>query len=108
MDAIFARGFGSRNLFTNSFRAAYMQDLVAHPSDPRFGLRIDARANDLSGFTPKAPVFLCGGAKDSTVSYANDTAAMARNCRGWDRTGCWCWTWTRARPAPAIRTSPRS
>ena len=55
---------------------------MAHPSDPRFGLRIDARANDLSGFTPKAPVFLCGGAKDSTVSYANDTAAMARNWSG--------------------------
>jgi alpha/beta superfamily hydrolase len=77
MDAVFARGFGSNNLFTNSFRLAYLQDLLARPSDPRFGLRLDARVNDLRGFTPKAPVMLCGGSGDATVSFAN-TVAMAR------------------------------
>jgi hypothetical protein len=77
MDAIFARGFGSGNLFTNSFRAAYLQDLITHPDNPAFGLRIDAKANDLRGFTPKAPVFLCGGSQDATVSYPNNTGALA-------------------------------
>jgi hypothetical protein len=84
MDAVFARGFGGGNLFTNSFRLAYIQDLLAHPSDPAFGLRIDAKANDLRGFVPKAPVFLCGGAQDATVSYATNTLAMAQ---GWSALG---------------------
>lgn len=77
MDAVFARGFGSGNLFTNSFRAAYLQDMVTHPDNPAFGLRVDAKANDLRGFTPKAPVFLCGGAQDATVSYSSNTGAFA-------------------------------
>ncbi|MDB5946330.1 MAG: hypothetical protein JWQ33_1356 [Ramlibacter sp.] len=82
MDSIYARGFGSGNLFTNSFRAAYLQDLLTHPDDPTFGLRIDAKANDLRGFTPKAPVFLCGGEKDATVSYPNNTGALAQAWSG--------------------------
>jgi hypothetical protein len=82
MDAVFAHGFGAGNLFTNSFRLAYLQDLLAHPADPTFGLRVDAKANDLRGFTPQAPVFLCGGEKDATVSYANNTAAMAQAWSG--------------------------
>ncbi len=82
MDAVYARGFGAGNLFTNSFRAAYLQDLVTRPADPAFGLRADARSNDLSGFTPKAPVFLCGGEKDATVSYVNNTAAQAGKWSG--------------------------
>ena len=82
MDAIFARGFGPGNLFTNSFRLAYLQDLIAHPNDPAFGLRIDAKANDLRGFTPKAPVMLCGGSGDATVSYATNTLATAQAWSG--------------------------
>lgn len=82
MDSVFARGFGNGNLFTNSFRAAYLQDLLTHPSDPTSGLRIDARANDLRGFTPKAPVFLCGGEQDATVSFANNTLALAQAWSG--------------------------
>lgn len=76
MDAIFARGFGAGNLFTNSFRLAYLQDLIAHPVDPQFGLRIDAKANDLRGFTPRAPVFLCGGSHDATVSFQTNSLAL--------------------------------
>ena len=79
MDAIFARGFGAGNLFTNSFRLAYLQDLLAHPADPQFGLRVDAKANDLRGFTPKAPVFLCGGSHDATVSFTNNALALSRD-----------------------------
>lgn len=82
MDAVFARGFGAANLFTNSFRLAFLQDLIANPANPSFGLRVDARANDLRGFTPKAPVMLCGGEKDGTVSYANNTLAMAQAWSG--------------------------
>ena len=82
MDAVFARGFGAGNLFTNSFRLAYLQDLFANPANPAFGLRADAKLNDLRGFTPKAPVMLCGGEKDATVTYANNTAALARDWAG--------------------------
>ena len=81
MDAIFARGFGAGNLFTNSFRLAYLQDLLAHPSDPSFGLRVNARANDLRGFTPRAPVFLCGGSHDATVSF-NNALTLSRDWAG--------------------------
>jgi hypothetical protein len=82
MDAIFARGFGTGNLFTSSFRLAYLQDLIAHPGNPAFGLRVDAKANDLRGFTPKAPVFLCGGSQDATVSFATNSLAMSQAWAG--------------------------
>lgn len=82
MDATFARGFGAGNLFTNSFRLAYLQDLIAHPVDPQFGLRIDAKANDLRGFTPKAPVFLCGGSHDATVSFQTNSLALSQAYAG--------------------------
>ena len=78
MDAIFARGFGGGNLFTNSYRLAYLQDLIANPTDPKSGLRIDAKANDLRGFTPKAQILLCGGGEDATVSFATNTGAVAQ------------------------------
>jgi hypothetical protein len=76
MDSVFAHGFGPFNLFSNSFRAAYLQDLIAHPNDPAFGLRIDAKANDLRGFVPKAPVLLCGGVDDATVSFSTNTLGL--------------------------------
>ena len=82
MDAVFARGFGAGNLFTNTFRLAYLQDLLAHPFDPGFGLRIDAKANDLRGFTPQAPVFLCGGSRDATVSFETNSLALGRAFAG--------------------------
>ena len=78
MDRVFERGFGAGNLFTNSFRLAYLQDLLARPFDPAFGLRVDARANDLRGFAPRSPILLCGGAEDATVSFANNTGALAQ------------------------------
>ena len=86
MDAVFARGFGTGNLFTNGARLAYLQDLLARPADPAHGLRIDARANDLRGWTPRSPMLMCGGAQDATVSFATNTGGMdpvwevARNC----------------------------
>ena len=68
--------------FTNTFRLAYLQDLLAHPFDPGFGLRIDAKANDLRGFTPQAPVFLCGGSRDATVSFETNSLALGRAFAG--------------------------
>ncbi len=78
MDSVYARGFAASHLFTNSFRMAYLQDSLMRPTAPTFGLRIDARANDLRGFVPAAPVLLCGGSGDATVSFANNTLAMAQ------------------------------
>lgn len=78
MDAIFARGFGAGNLFTNGVRLAYLQDMLAHPDNPAHALRIDARLNDLRGWTPRAPMLMCGGAQDATVSFATNTLAMQR------------------------------
>ena len=82
LDAVFAHGFGAGNLFTNSFRLAYLQDLLANPTNPTFGLRVDAKANDLRGFVPKAPVLLCGGSHDATVSFDNNTLALRDSWAG--------------------------
>lgn len=76
MDGVFARGFGAGNLFTNSYRLAYLLDLRANPVTPAQGLRADAKANDLRGFVPTAPVLLCGGTDDATVSFATNTGGM--------------------------------
>ncbi len=76
MDAVFARGFGADNLFTNSARLAYLQDMLSRPDQPANGLRVAARANDLRGWAPAAPVLLCGDSQDATVSFSVNTGAM--------------------------------
>jgi hypothetical protein len=78
MDAVFARGFGAGNLFTNSARLNYLLDLQNNPANPRNGLRMAARLNDLRGWIPLAPVLLCGGAQDATVSFDTNTRGMQR------------------------------
>ena len=50
-------------LFKQSF-------LIDTRDNPNNGLRIDAKKNDLLGWTPTAPVLLCGGAGDPTVPPA--------------------------------------
>jgi hypothetical protein len=75
-DAVFAHGFGADHLFTNAYRLAYLQDLLARPDRPANGLRIDAKTNDLRGWLPTSPVLLCGGAGDATVSFAANTLVM--------------------------------
>ena len=82
MDRIYARGFGAANLFSNSARLDYLLDLLANPNNPRNGLRIGARANDLRGWTPRAPVLLCGGAQDATVSFSTNTLGLQRQWAG--------------------------
>jgi alpha/beta superfamily hydrolase len=78
MDFVFARGFGSGNLFTNSARLDYLLDLLANPAAPHNGLRADAKINDLRGWTPLAPVLLCGGAQGASVSFDTNTRGMQR------------------------------
>ncbi|WP_129775797.1 alpha/beta hydrolase family protein [Peristeroidobacter soli] len=81
---VFARGFGTGNLITNSFRGSYLQDSLAHPDGgfpaitdglpaaaPANPLRIAFKANDLRNWSPTSPVLLCGGHDDPTVLYMN-------------------------------------
>lgn len=49
------------------FDLAYLADVKTNPENPVF---VDAQRNDLLGWTPVAPVMLCGGAGDPTVPPA--------------------------------------
>ena len=83
-------GFGDPYLFNNSLRIAYAADAVTTPdgfipsattllpptTDPTLGIRLDLKKNDLRGWTPKAPVLLCGGMNDPEVFYKINTLSM--------------------------------
>ena len=88
-DTLYAAGFGSPNLLKNSVRASYVEDARARPdgalaSTPNYQLpaapthpfRMTGKAFDLRGWTPKAPMLLCGGRGDAMAIYALNTAAM--------------------------------
>ena len=49
------------------FKQSFIDDTRFNPNN---GLLVDARKNDLFGWTPTAPVLLCGGAGDPTVPPA--------------------------------------
>lgn len=81
---IFAEGFGTANLLTNTFRQSYLQDAQTNPDGgfptatnwlpptaPGVGLRQDLKTNDLRSWTPTAPTLLCGGNSDPTVFFMN-------------------------------------
>jgi pimeloyl-ACP methyl ester carboxylesterase len=55
---------------------------IADVGDPTSGLGRALAANTLLGWTPKAPVMLCAGAKDPVVLYAVNTAVSAADLRG--------------------------
>ena len=88
---IAALGFGDPYLFTNELRVAYALDSVQTPdglipapttglppaADPAFGIRADLKKNDLRGWSPKAPVLMCGGMNDPEVFYQINTLGMA-------------------------------
>lgn len=89
-DALFAAGFGTGNLLKNSFRLSYLMDAMASPdgvvpattngmpaSNPQNPSRIAAKKNDLRGWSPAAPILLCGGNADPTVFYSLNTGVMA-------------------------------
>ena len=83
-------GFGDPYLFTNSLRIHYALDALATPdgfipapttllppaATPALGIRADLKKNDLRGWSPKAPVMLCGGMNDPEVFYKINTLAM--------------------------------
>ena len=81
---VFALGFGTNDLVTNTYRLSYLQDATTNPDGgfptvttgvpaaaPTIALRQDLKTNDLREWTPTAPVLLCGGDSDPTVFYFN-------------------------------------
>jgi hypothetical protein len=88
--SIFAAGFGTDYLISNSYRAAYLADALASPdggfptltnglpaAGPANTLRVHLKANDLRDWTPAAPTLLCGGDSDPTVFFFNTTLMQA-------------------------------
>jgi acetyl esterase/lipase len=81
---VFALGFGTDNLVTNSYRLNYLHDAVSAPdggfpntttglppASPASTLRQDLKNNDLRNWSPAAPVLLCAGSEDPEVFYLN-------------------------------------
>jgi alpha-beta hydrolase superfamily lysophospholipase len=81
---VFALGFGAGNLFTNTYRLAYLTDAQANPDGgfptlttgiaataPGLAMRAALKQNDLRNWTPTAPVLLCGGDQDPEVYWFN-------------------------------------
>lgn len=84
--AVFAQGFGSGNLITNSFRLSYLLDAQVNPdggfptigsnvpaASPALPLRAALARNDLRTWVPVAPTLLCGGDQDPEVYFFNTT-----------------------------------
>ncbi|MEC5214667.1 acetyl esterase/lipase [Polaromonas sp. CG_9.5] len=86
---LFALGFGTSNLITNTARLNYLLDAIANPDgavpnvtngaqpvDPKYPVRIAAKKNDLRNWKPTSPVLLCAGSGDPTVFYSVNTELM--------------------------------
>lgn len=71
-DERFSRLFGPGGLINDSFRQAF----------PGSKLRQAMQKNSLLGFTPKAPLTLCGGAADPVVFFDVNTAALQVDLSG--------------------------
>ncbi|MDH0865453.1 lipase family protein [Mitsuaria sp. GD03876] len=65
-DPTFTKLFGTGGLLTDSFKTGYLGS----------NFRKALQTNTLLGWTPKAPVALCGGANDPTVFFFNTTDAQ--------------------------------
>jgi hypothetical protein len=81
---VFALGFGTDNLVTNSYRLNYLHDALSAPdggfpntttglppASPASTLRQDLKNNDLRNWSPTAPLLLCAGNEDPVVFYLN-------------------------------------
>jgi alpha/beta superfamily hydrolase len=81
---IFANGFGTDHLITNTYRLNYLLDASSAPDggfpntttglpsqSPLNSLRQDLKRNDLRNWTPTAPMLLCAGHEDPVVFYLN-------------------------------------
>lgn len=83
----YASFFGADHLIKTAYRNGYLADLKANPCNtsaaspldcaPAQALRRWLLKNDLRTYTPSVPLFLCGGADDPVVSFANTRAAAA-------------------------------
>ena len=83
--ALFAVGFGTKDLLKNSVRAAVVCDALVNPDgafpttttglpavNPQNAIRMDTKINDLRGWAPAtAPILMCGGGNDPTVFFTN-------------------------------------
>jgi hypothetical protein len=92
---LFQLGFGNPYLINNNYRVSYAEDALTNPDGalttptptpglplaavkPTQGLRQDFYLNDMrSGWYPKVPTLLCGGANDPTVFFSVNTQTMA-------------------------------
>jgi hypothetical protein len=81
---VFALGFGTDNLVTNTYRLSYLTDQRANPdggwpttttgipaASPGLALRQALKTNDLRNWTPTAPTLLCAGNSDPVVFFLN-------------------------------------
>jgi hypothetical protein len=81
---VFALGFGTPDLVTNTYRLAYLRDAQAAPdggfptvstgvpaTSPANTLRQDLKSNDLRNWAPAAPLLLCAGNEDPTAFFLN-------------------------------------
>src|SRR6185437_11974882 len=88
--SVFTMGFGPDNLVTNAYRLDYLVDAasapdggfpntttVLPPEQPKSGLRIDLKRNDLRNWSPAAPMLLCAGNSDPVVFYLNTQLLQA-------------------------------
>ena len=86
---LFALGFGTSNLITNTTRLNYLLDAIGNPdgavpkvtngaqaADPKHPVRIATKKNDLRNWKPTSPVLLCAGSGDPTVFYSVNTQLM--------------------------------
>ena len=88
---VYAMGFGASHLLTDRFRIAYLADVESHPDEgfpvyasgdpPRasdHGFRRAVIRNDLRGWTPKAPMLMCGGQGDAAAPFRYGAELMMR------------------------------
>lgn len=83
---LFAHGFNHSDYLINTvYRAGFLQDALANPdgaasesstnpvpaANPQHPLRKALKTNDLRGYTPASPTFLCGGNSDPVVFFKN-------------------------------------
>ena len=79
----------SEYLIQNSFREAYLADAQVNPdgllvangnglpaANPQNNLRKALKDNDLRGYIPKMPTFICGGNQDPTVFFDINTGSV--------------------------------
>lgn len=88
---VYAAGFGPGHLLNDDFRIAYLADAENHPDagypeyttgDPPSGsgqgFRRAVIRNDLRGWTPRAPMLMCGGQGDAAAPIRYGGALMMR------------------------------